>query len=57
MTTERATKFRTSKPMQRIGIKILPPDVNKTMHTFFEPDGIRYSINSIKGGDNALKDL
>lgn len=44
---------------QKQGIKVLPPDINKS-NSEFTPDGnnIRFGLNSIKGiGDAVLKDI
>lgn len=44
---------------QKLGIKVLPPDINKS-NAEFTPDGdnIRFGLNSIKGiGDAVLKEI
>ena len=44
---------------QKLGIKVLPPDINKS-NSEFTPDGnnIRFGLNSIKGiGDAVLKEI
>ena len=59
MTSERDKKKRLLKRInqcKKMGIKILPPDINKSDENYnWEGDGIRYSINSIEGvGETAI---
>ncbi|MDD3414841.1 MAG: hypothetical protein PHY47_12675 [Lachnospiraceae bacterium] len=62
MTSERKDKAKIAQRVnqcKKLGIKILPPDINKSDETYkWEGDGIRYSIHSIEGvGDVAINEI
>ena len=62
MTSERDKKEKIAERVnqcKKMGIKILPPDINKSDENYnWEGDGIRYSINSIEGvGEAAIAEL
>jgi len=62
MTAESADQSKIAERVvqcQQMGIKILPPDINKSNETYQIEDGcIRFAINTIKGvGETALAEL